>query len=93
MEYRLFGQTGVRVSPLCLGAMNFGGAASEADSIPIIHAALAAEHRRQPARRDRRVLRGRPEAVIRSRFLIRSETEHWTLSRCAPRPSGGVLTG
>src|SRR6185295_654465 len=29
-------------SPLCLGAMNFGGATSEADSIPIIHAALAA---------------------------------------------------
>jgi aryl-alcohol dehydrogenase-like predicted oxidoreductase len=42
MQYRLFGQTGVRVSPLCLGAMNFGGATSEADSIPIIHAALAA---------------------------------------------------
>jgi aryl-alcohol dehydrogenase-like predicted oxidoreductase len=26
MDYRLFGRTGVRVSPLCLGAMNFGDA-------------------------------------------------------------------
>ena len=24
MEYRTLGRTGVRVSPLCLGAMNFG---------------------------------------------------------------------
>lgn len=42
MDYRLFGRTGVRVSPLCLGAMNFGGATNEADSIEIIHAALEA---------------------------------------------------
>lgn len=40
MEYRSLGRTGVNVSPLCLGAMNFGGATSEADSIKIIHAAL-----------------------------------------------------
>src|SRR5262245_63982036 len=42
MDYRLFGRTGVKVSPLCLGAMNFGGATDEADSIRIIHAALEA---------------------------------------------------
>jgi aryl-alcohol dehydrogenase-like predicted oxidoreductase len=42
MEYRLFGRTGVKVSPLCLGAMNFGGVTNEADSIRIIHAALDA---------------------------------------------------
>ncbi len=42
MEYRLLGRTGVKVSPLCLGAMNFGGVTSEADSIRIIHAALDA---------------------------------------------------
>lgn len=42
MEYRLLGRTGVKVSPLCLGAMNFGGATQEADSIHIIHAALEA---------------------------------------------------
>jgi aryl-alcohol dehydrogenase-like predicted oxidoreductase len=42
MDYRLFGRTGVKVSPLCLGAMNFGGATDAADSIRIIHAALEA---------------------------------------------------
>lgn len=42
MDYRFLGRTGVRVSPLCLGTMNFGGATNEADSIAIIHAALEA---------------------------------------------------
>jgi aryl-alcohol dehydrogenase-like predicted oxidoreductase len=42
MDYRWLGRTGVRVSPLCLGTMNFGTATSEADSIAIIHAALDA---------------------------------------------------
>jgi aryl-alcohol dehydrogenase-like predicted oxidoreductase len=47
MEYRLFGRTGVKVSPLCLGTLNFGEAGSsaptgEAESIRIIHAALEA---------------------------------------------------
>ena len=42
MEYRLLGRTGVRVSPLCLGAMNFGGPTPEDDSIHMIHKALDA---------------------------------------------------
>jgi aryl-alcohol dehydrogenase-like predicted oxidoreductase len=42
MDYRTLGRTGVRVSPLCLGAMNFGGPTSEADSIRIIDEALDA---------------------------------------------------
>ena len=42
MEYRSLGRTGVRVSPLCLGAMNFGGPTGEDDSIRIIDAALDA---------------------------------------------------
>jgi aryl-alcohol dehydrogenase-like predicted oxidoreductase len=42
MEYRLLGRTGVKVSPLCLGAMNFGAATDENTSIEIIHAALNA---------------------------------------------------
>lgn len=37
MKYRLLGQTGVRVSPLCLGTFNFGNPLPEADSIDIIH--------------------------------------------------------
>jgi aryl-alcohol dehydrogenase-like predicted oxidoreductase len=42
MEYRILGRTGVRVSPLCLGAMNFGGPTSEQESIRMIDAALEA---------------------------------------------------
>jgi aryl-alcohol dehydrogenase-like predicted oxidoreductase len=42
MNHRLLGRTGVRVSPLCLGTMMFGGQTSEADSIRIVHKALEA---------------------------------------------------
>ena len=42
MEYRLLGRTGVRVSPLCLGTLNFGGGTAEADAIRLTHAALDA---------------------------------------------------
>lgn len=42
MDYRLLGRTGVRVSPLCLGSMNFGSPTDEAESIRILHAALEA---------------------------------------------------
>ncbi len=40
MEYRNFGRTGVKVSQLCLGCMNFGGRQKEEESIRIIHQAL-----------------------------------------------------
>jgi aryl-alcohol dehydrogenase-like predicted oxidoreductase len=44
MEYTTLGRTGVRVSPLCLGAMMFGqwGNPDHDDSVAIIHAALDA---------------------------------------------------
>src|SRR5205085_10227511 len=44
MELRAFARTGVKVSPLCLGAMMFGawGNPDHDDSIRIIHAALDA---------------------------------------------------
>ena len=39
MEYRNLGKAGVKVSPICLGTMMFGGQTSEADSIRIMHQA------------------------------------------------------
>lgn len=42
MRYKNLGRTGVKVSPLCLGCMNFGAGATEQESIPIIHRALDA---------------------------------------------------
>ena len=40
MEYRHLGRTGLKVSPLCLGTMNFGPETSEPDSYAIMDAAL-----------------------------------------------------
>ena len=44
MDYRTLGRTGVKVSPLCLGAMMFGawGNTDHEESVRIIHRALAA---------------------------------------------------
>ena len=42
VEHRLLGRTGVRVSPLCLGTMNFGGGTDEPDAIRMVHAAFDA---------------------------------------------------
>jgi aryl-alcohol dehydrogenase-like predicted oxidoreductase len=44
VEYRLLGSTGVRVSPLCLGAMMFGpvGNPDEAECIRMVHRSLDA---------------------------------------------------
>ena len=42
MEYRVLGRTGVRVSPLCLGCMNFGDDADETASLAIIDQAMDA---------------------------------------------------
>src|SRR5512146_2614322 len=40
MEYRMLGRSGLLVSPLCLGAMNFGGPTSEGDSFAIMRKAV-----------------------------------------------------
>lgn len=40
MEYRSLGRTGVSVSILCLGCMNFGGSTPEDESYPIIDQAI-----------------------------------------------------
>ncbi|MEW5982935.1 MAG: aldo/keto reductase [Acidobacteriota bacterium] len=42
MEYRRFGRTGVRVSPLSLGTLNFGGPTPDAEAIRMVHTAVDA---------------------------------------------------
>lgn len=42
MDYRQLGRTGLRVSPLCLGTMNFGTQTDEGEAARIIDGALAA---------------------------------------------------
>jgi len=40
MQYRVLGRTGVKVSPLCLGTMNFGGRSDSAESGRVLDAYL-----------------------------------------------------
>jgi 1-deoxyxylulose-5-phosphate synthase len=40
MEYRMLGRSGVMVSPICLGAMNFGGPTNEDESFAIMRRAV-----------------------------------------------------
>jgi aryl-alcohol dehydrogenase-like predicted oxidoreductase len=40
MQYRTLGTAGVKVSPVCLGTMMFGGQTEEAESIRIMHQAI-----------------------------------------------------
>jgi len=42
MDYRLFGRTGVLVSPLCLGTMNFGKPTPEDEALAIMRRAVEA---------------------------------------------------
>ena len=42
MNYRAFGRTGVQVSPLCLGAWQFGQRTPKADALRMVDEALAA---------------------------------------------------
>jgi 1-deoxyxylulose-5-phosphate synthase len=42
MEYRKLGRSGVMVSPLCLGTMNFGGTTEEAESFAIMQKSVDA---------------------------------------------------
>ena len=42
MDYRRLGRSGVLVSPLCLGTMNFGGSTTEEDSFAIMQKAVDA---------------------------------------------------
>lgn len=39
-DYRYFGRTGIRVSPICLGTMMFGGKTNEEDSLAMINHAI-----------------------------------------------------
>ena len=59
MQYRSLGRTGVQVTPLCLGAMNFGGPTDEAESIAIIN---RAGRRHQLHRHGQRLQRRRERA-------------------------------
>ncbi|HEY4688689.1 MAG TPA: aldo/keto reductase [Anaerolineae bacterium] len=95
MEYRAFGRTGVKVSAMCLGCMNFGGRAGEADSIAIIHRALDAGinfvdtanvYGHDPANFD--VGRGRSEEIVGKALQQNGRRDRIVLATKAHFPMG-----
>lgn len=84
MNYRRLGRSGLKVSPLCLGAMMFGDQTSEADSLEIIASA-----------RDAGVnfidtadaySAGRSEEIVGR--AVRNERDRWVVATKAGFPSG-----
>ena len=56
MDYRYLGRSGLQVSPLCLGTMNFGPQTREADSFVIMDPSIG--RRDQFLRHRQRLRRG-----------------------------------
>ena len=79
MEYRNLGRTGVKVSPLCLGCMMFGGKTDEADRRDIIDRAIDAGHQ-LPRHRQRL----QPRAQRRGRRARRSSATASATRSCSP---------
>ncbi|TDE34787.1 aldo/keto reductase [Antarcticimicrobium sediminis] len=84
MDYRYLGRSGLKVSPICLGTMMFGGATDESTSVNIIHAA-----------RDAGVNfidtadiynGGESERVVGR--AISAERDHWVLATKVGNPVG-----
>jgi aryl-alcohol dehydrogenase-like predicted oxidoreductase len=84
MEYRLLGRSGLRVSPLCLGTMMFGGPTDEPTSARII--ARAREHGVNFIDTADGYTGGRSEEVVgRS---IAAERGWWVLATKIANPTG-----
>jgi aryl-alcohol dehydrogenase-like predicted oxidoreductase len=84
MEYRKLGRSGLRVSPLCLGTMMFGGRTDEADSARIVGSAFEAGINfidTADAYND-----GRSEEVV-GRAIAR-ERDRWVLATKLANPTG-----
>ena len=81
MEYRKLGRSGLKVSPLCLGTMMFGGPTDEPTSARII--ARAQRRRDQLHRHRRRLQRGPLRGGRRPGAARRSATTGCWRPRCA----------
>ncbi|PKO12192.1 MAG: aldo/keto reductase [Chloroflexi bacterium HGW-Chloroflexi-10] len=94
MEYTNLGRTGIKVSRLCLGCMNFGGRQEEGESTRIIHEALDAGinfidtanvYGHEPLNFD--VGRGRSEEIV-GRALLGEKREQVILATKVHYPMG-----
>ena len=83
MDYRYLGRSALKVSPLCLGAMMFGGETDEATSARIIDKAF---DQHQLHRHGRRHHAGRSEEVVGR--AIASRRDSWVVATKFGYPAG-----
>ena len=86
MDYRTLGRSGLKVSPICLGTMMFGGRTEEKDAVKIIdHAYDNGVNFIDTA--DQYNMGASEEIVGRA---IRKKRDRWVLAPVArPRPAAG----
>jgi aryl-alcohol dehydrogenase-like predicted oxidoreductase len=84
MEYRALGHSGLKVSTLCLGTMNFGGATDEPTSLRIVAAAHDAGVNFMDTADQ--YAAGRSEEVVGR--AIRKERHRWVLATKLANPAG-----
>lgn len=84
MEYRSLGRSGLKVSPLCLGTMMFGGPTDEADARRII--AKAADAGVNFIDTADVYVEGRSEEIVGR--AIAGERDRWVLASKAGNPMG-----
>jgi len=84
MEYRTLGHSGVKVSVLCLGTMNFGGATDEATSTRLV--ATAREQGVTFIDTADQYTNGRSEEVVGR--AIRGDRDRWVLATKLANPGG-----
>jgi aryl-alcohol dehydrogenase-like predicted oxidoreductase len=86
MDYRNLGRSGLRVSPLCLGSMMFGGATDEATAVRIV--ARAREQGVNFIDTADGYNAGRSEEIVGR--AIKSQRSWWVLAtKCANRTGDG----
>jgi aryl-alcohol dehydrogenase (NADP+) len=84
MDYRTLGRSGLRVSPLCLGTMNFGGPTDEATSARII--ARAKDAGINFVDTADAYTGGRSEEIVGA--ALRPERDQWVLATKLANPTG-----
>ena len=81
MQYRNLGRSGLKISPICLGTMMFGGPTDEATSTRIVAKA-------REAGKIGEILMSKPHVVSATRSLIFITTEVTVDKRCIAMASG-----
>ena len=84
MDYRSLGHSGIKVSVLCLGTMNFGGATDEPTSARIVR--MAREQGVNFVDTADQYTGGRSEEVVGR--AIREDRDRWVLATKLANPGG-----